>query len=307
MLMTEEEQQMQDSGDPYRNALPDSAPVAAPAANQTEAVGARPTTGGAATAGARQGRRRGARPQETAQQLAKLWALPQDADDAAAAYMRDLGAERLLAISEAVRPLPWSILKPLGALPAWPIERGAVSTPLTMAPDEAETRIRHLPEELARWRRMNACLGEVWATAYGLFQERADAGWRGAKAELFLTDDLLDHLEIVRKVVMERLAYLESWAAGTRPGRLTGQGKADGKAQNLVLVRHVAVELAVRISRALTPASRGDRRLLHGVLRAAVRQRMTALMHLIYGVTFSETEARDMLRKYVKEAHKGRK
>jgi hypothetical protein len=304
--MTEQEP-MQDRGDPYRNALPDSVPRGVPSAAQTEAGGARPTTGGQASAGARPRRRRGAQPQETARQLATLWALPQDAEDAVAAYTRDLGAERLAAIYEAVRPLPWSVLKPLGALPAWPIWRGAVSAPLTMAPEEAEARIRHLPEELAQWRRMNACLGEAWSLAYTCFQQRADAGWRGAKAELFLTDDLLDHLEIARKVVMERTAYLEAWAAGTRPGRLTGQGKADGKAQNLTLLRQVAVELAVRISRALTPASRGDGRLLHGVLRAEVRRRMTALIRLIYGVTFSETEARDMLRKYVKEAHKGRK
>ena len=258
------------------------------------------------TPGAERARRRKQHQQwKAGQELAKLWG-PYGMSPAQVMleYTRNLGWDRMSDIYEAVHPLPWSVLRPLASLPGWTIWPESVSAPLTHSPFDAAKQIRQLPEDLERWRRLDAALGEAWDIFYGIWQRRCDDVSPG-RPEAFL-HDLGDGLETVRKTTMARRASLEEWAAGTQPGRLTGDGKSDGKAQNWARLRAVAIELALRINRAI-PRARSDRRLLHGVLRTSVRQRMTTIIKCVYGVPFSDVEARDLLRKYVKERQKTRK
>jgi hypothetical protein len=92
---------------------------------------------------------------EAVRALSRLWACPYtpgSVGEAMMEYTRNLGWDRMGAIYDAVHPLPWSILQPLAAMPAWAIWPGGVSTPLTDDPSESEHRIRQLPEDLDRWR-----------------------------------------------------------------------------------------------------------------------------------------------------------
>ena len=248
-------------------------------------------------------RRRNQQQGEAARELGKLWCSPYGptAGEAMLEYTRNLGWDRMGEVYDAVHPLPWSVLRPLAALRAWAVWPGGVSSPLTTWPSDAEKRIRQLPGELERWRRLDRLLGRAWGTFYDIFQRAATMAEPG-KPDRFL-GEIGDALEIAQKTTAERLFHLEDWAAGTRLGRLTGSGKSDGKAQNLVRLRTVTIELARRINRAI-PRRRSDGRVLHGVLRVRVIRRTISIITAVYGVVFSEAEMKDMLHKSLKERQK---
>jgi len=236
-----------------------------------------------------EGQQRLQQQEEAGRQLAKLWCSayePKSPSEILNAYFLSPGRDRLGAVYDAVHPLPWSVLRPLQALPAWTPWPGSVEAPVMVESDDAAQRIRQLPEEIERWRTLHRHLAAASAVFYDLFQRARDAAEPMGEPDRFLCelgDDILTEL-----------------TAGTRPSRLTGVGKSDGKAQNLVRLRVVALQLALRINRAM-PQSRTDGRLMHGVLRTRVRRKMLAIIHAVYGVTFTDSEAKDMIHKHVKE------
>ena len=252
--------------------------------------------------GAKQRRERAA---EVLIELAALWfPHPQGGGATYSAVVEPLfahlGWARLEAIANAVHPLPWSILRPLAAFPAWVHEADRVSSPPTNAPEHAVRRIQQLPDEVRRWRCLHSQINEAMATLIPITERAWAEAAPGETPDGFGAGGYLDELQAslgcAMRIAQDRMNALEHWIVGTRPARLTGSGKSEGKAQNLARLRAVTIKLAQAINRAL-PTSRRDRRVVHGALRVPVLRRTIAIVHTIYGVLFAEAELRDAILK----------
>jgi hypothetical protein len=223
-------------------------------------------------------------------------------------------------VTRAWGPAPWTVLRPLkthpwleNEIPFW----GPTSSPVRVAPPSPEV-LRVLPEIQAHLEAMFTGIQHAYTS-----REKIMAIGRrryGAQPANFGGDEILHGPTLFRiGNMLERcwgegehhLATIARYRGDTKAGHLTA------KAQNLLLIRTAAAEVARRINHNLRPR-RGDQRVgrfrvegqgsdrtrvkvkdpdrARGLFRVEVRERTTLILLMLYGVSFTKTEFERLIR-----------
>jgi hypothetical protein len=232
------------------------------------------------------------------------------------------------------RPLSWSVLAPLRRAPWWSDRVASVPPPTVESLRELPTRVAAINDLVmkitaaaaaaqgfvdARWEEFDAAeralseeafrIGASSAASHALGPASVEefTRWRSAAYRRLCVGDEVDDgqwlqqlstlLQQQLELAQRKKEYLEKLLGTTRPGWLTA------KAENLALLKRVAVELARAIS-AATTAAHGARRIDHrrreGRYTIDVLDRTSQIMRAIYSLSFDRLELTAAIQKGAK-------